>query len=1143
MQGKPLKSETSNSDRYAPWLQDDATAQNVSHNHADEDDNNPCTSDLLGRDASYESLSSTQSSIYSGLEDITQAIVACPDEYMYPRADTSNALTELSSSNNSSDVSKLTHASPPKTTPSSAGAASPRTNQSSLGKRKATEDDSLGLVTSPSKYPRTDTADREGVHVIAHNGNLQKAFDARSICYGVQWLIAMLHTNGRKSYSDIRIPLLDQMKGTNCDVAPDAIRQLYGKLTEGSELQNTDSYFAKERAVTSPWKQLDLEEDYVSKVEIFEGFHRQSDGWYGGKVRFLCTLKENESQKLRPSTSPTARWKIILQRPETGPSSRFTRQFGSKNFIRVRIERRFLSHSEELRHFFSQRFLLCGVIYRAFYAKDGNVFLVATDETADGSHHLPLHARSIPPPSLADFLSWHNPIRFNAGQTLAKWTARFALGLSNSVPGLTLEQYNIFELPDTPGPSDMTDGCGYINRAAMRKLREILPLESVPTAIQCRIAGAKGLLLMHPDDRENDATEPKVWLRTSQIKIRYPSGQSLASGQRTIDVLRTSHMKTPSRLSPETIINLGENGVPHQIFVDLLKKSLDESVDPLLSWEGPKAMEQLWFNISQVGRVFAARLSREAGGEARVMGYSAGDLEDDNEEDLDPVDPDAPRSAAWWADEISGCPSSLEETAMALLDSGFTPQECPVLRDKLTAVVKSTVDRHVARYKLDVPMSCIAWMVPDPFGILAPDEVHIRSSQDNLLQKDGSKAQTVLGSVLLTRHPCKLPTDVQKVTAVQRGELAGYTDVIVCSIQGDRRFADLLAGGDYDGDKAIVIWEPTIINTFRNADLKFSKAPEDLMSHFLKENITVEQFLEGTDASGAGLVHGMQIALLAGLEDSSAVGKYSNFHDIAIYELGYTHETTIRLAYMFCNVLDGAKTGLRVRPEVFTLDSARFVLRTLAWKEVNKSRGVSTAASNSYPAKRALNTRTFVMDVLLRKGKEYRDQKLAEMERKMKSFLSRKRDVTLSAPWEDAQHRANKLEQKYPGQSNPLREELDIIQHHVEQTYKLHKERVDETFSEKPITRRQDILRSLSQQLASLPKPEDCLVLSAKEIARLRASCLYLYDHHKSGKGWSRIPWDLAMRELSCINCEGTGKPVQGSFYAKFAMKQSLLKD
>jgi RNA-dependent RNA polymerase len=172
-------------------------------------------------------------------------------------------------------------------------------------------------------------------------------------------------------------------------------------------------------------------------------------------------------------------------------------------------------------------------------------------------------------------------------------------------------------------------------------------------------------------------------------------------------------MRSPSHLSAETIVNLAENGVPHQVFIDLMKEGLDAIVDSLLDWDGPDAMFRLWHTVARSGAVVAARLAREAGGEARARGFFVkdNDIEDDDEDDLDAAI-GSPRSIAWWGDEVSGCPSSLEETVMVMLDAGFTPRDCPVLADKLRNILKISVDNYVHRFRIEVPMSCIAWIVP-----------------------------------------------------------------------------------------------------------------------------------------------------------------------------------------------------------------------------------------------------------------------------------------------------------------------------------------------------------------------------------------------------------------------------------------------
>ena len=84
----------------------------------------------------------------------------------------------------------------------------------------------------------------------------------------------------------------------------------------------------------------------------------------------------------------------------------------------------------------------------------------------------------------------------------------------------------------------------------------------------------------------------------------------------------------------------------------------------------------------------------------------------DDEDGFTQLDILEQKSAAWWADPVSGCPSSLEETVMSLLDSGFMPQNLPFLREKLRQVIKGVIKKFVKNYRMEVPMSCSAWIIP-----------------------------------------------------------------------------------------------------------------------------------------------------------------------------------------------------------------------------------------------------------------------------------------------------------------------------------------------------------------------------------------------------------------------------------------------
>lgn len=106
----------------------------------------------------------------------------------------------------------------------------------------------------------------------------------------------------------------------------------------------------------------------------------------------------------------------------------------------------------------------------------------------------------------------------------------------------------------------------------------------------------------------------------------------------------------------------------------------------------------------------------------------------------------------------------------------------------------------------------------------------------------------ILGDVLLYRSPCKLPSDIQKFTAVNNPALDHLTDVIVMSahpVLCDRSPASLLSGGDYDGDTATLIWDKRIVTAFEPAAGDVCVEPEGFVeANFEKELLTVEEFEE-----------------------------------------------------------------------------------------------------------------------------------------------------------------------------------------------------------------------------------------------------------------------------------------------------------
>ncbi|KAJ7682709.1 RNA dependent RNA polymerase-domain-containing protein [Mycena polygramma] len=1001
-----------------------------------------------------------------------------------------------------------------------------------LGKRKSRESVDSPSSAGPAKaakFARPSLTDEEDLFppvIIAHSPAHERLFHFLGLPYGVRYEIARIAASIPTGYETLKKSDLEKLHGlSNCKAVP-MIPRLF-------QIQDAvvDDAFAKEIAAKAPWVELDLEDENLAKNPLAGlGLSAEAPDWFGGKVHFTAKLVADSKNKETP-------FKVILKRPELGPSDRFARRWGSERFLTLNLAKDLLNKGEQVLKFMHRPFVLGDHVFRAFDAKDGNVFL---GKRINPSRRVPGLL------SLHDFLAWHNALELNPSQVSLQTDLafRFALGRSNSFPVLRLDEEAITPIPDissffafawsSDSGSDMTDGAGLINKAGLRLIYNRVEMDSWPTAIQVRVVGAKGLLIMHPFDVDET---PRVWLRPSQIKVKHTNAADPTL--RTIDLLRSSHAKTQCRLPVETIINLAENGVPAQAFVTLIEDALVSLVTPLITWEGPNAMEKLWCAVARVGGVMSSRLARQETVLARVKGYTerdSGELENDDEEESK----DKPTSTAWWVDQISGCPSSLEETVMYLLDAGFHPETCSVLRSKLEKVVNGCVDRCIESYRIDLPvgMSAMAFLIPDELGVLEAGEFFLKSSRHDLQTRDGLPTDILLGPALITRHPCKLPTDVQKISskwmAVDRPELRHFTDVIVLSVKGPRRAADYLSGGDYDGDKGLVIWQPELVDPFSNADLRYSEEPPEVADCFSPKNETVAEFLERTRSqTDAQRLREMQSYLLSDVRQMAIVGKFSNWHLNATYSLGYTHPETIRLAYMFCKTLDGAKTGLTVLPKVYRNDQQTYDKRAPVWKEAEKKRGQKQGIdqSNMKNLARGTGLGDFIMDKLYRHadkgrwGSEWGKQLKDEIDRK---FLAVRHvvDADLTAPWLE-------FVQREAAQATP-ESDPDRIRKHVEGVYAKHKTKIDNKFSKLPIERRQDILRELSRDFSDWPA-------GLHETARIKASYAYWYDCDKrrfEWTKWSRFPWDVAFRELCLIKTRSSNlKPVNSQFYERMTMK------
>jgi hypothetical protein len=338
--------------------------------------------------------------------------------------------------------------------------------------------------------------------------------------------------------------------------------------------------------------------------------------------------------------------------------------------------------------------------------------------------------------------------KLHLSQALSKYVTRYALGLSTSVPVLEFEERNIFFIDDicekhiprtscishfisadgsgyrggkASAEETMTDGCGLINRFALVAINKQLNRESLPVALQGRIAGAKGLWILHPTD---DSEKPKIWVRESQNKIKHPK---LERAHRIFELVAPSHPSNAVTISRQSIVNLACNEVPHQVLLAYVEKGLTEEIGPFLKWDHPKAPILLWRAINSAGNVSKARLARTTAGISRALGLTSRPWREVDIEDEE-ADFDADRSRDIGRNEYSGgkwfvlilnslltrfaAPLSLHESALELIQAGFHPSFFKPLREKLKYIIEQAIKSYVDNYRIPLPESLSGFVIP-----------------------------------------------------------------------------------------------------------------------------------------------------------------------------------------------------------------------------------------------------------------------------------------------------------------------------------------------------------------------------------------------------------------------------------------------
>lgn len=230
--------------------------------------------------------------------------------------------------------------------------------------------------------------------------------------------------------------------------------------------------------------------------------------------------------------------------------------------------------------------------------------------------------------------------------------------------------------------------------------------------VHARIAGAKGLWLLHPSPEHQHIDDPpRIWIRKSQTKVKHSNKEGWHRSLRILDLVRFQRLTIPSNLNSQTILNMSSNGVPDDIFKTLMEECFKEEIEPFTKWTGPGVCEDLAKAIERAGKIMGSRQRRRVGADARLFNFALDD-DDDNDDDDDDQNSEKVVGELIERNQTSGQPLSLYEQSRSQLLAGFNPIDCPSLREKLKSIVNLVISRKRDKYHIPIPQSAEAFIVP-----------------------------------------------------------------------------------------------------------------------------------------------------------------------------------------------------------------------------------------------------------------------------------------------------------------------------------------------------------------------------------------------------------------------------------------------
>ena len=380
-----------------------------------------------------------------------------------------------------------------------------------------------------------------------------------------------------------------------------------------------------------------------------------------------------------------------------------------------------------------------------------------------------------------------------------KRNSRLLLGFSCCKSFILCEEHHITIIKDIKSSEGniMTDGCGLISSSYFEDI------SLIPIVIQIRAISSQGLF-----KGDLIVTSNESICKRGEIKMRESMKKANGSTYRSNDQKVTIFIKNTFQYDKfhwgytnhELMLLLLHGGVPGDVFMDLLQKEM-ENIPAISVNNTPKDINDLLRNLR------------------RLRDYSNYD-DNNNNNNNDSDDGSSTVSSSIDKGYIDNVQKLID-----LLECRHDPSKEIYLKFLLEKIqisqLKKLVSLKVPFYNQDADIYTTNVVgCPDPLGILEENEVYVSMNFKITNRGSGSIKD---GDVIVSRYPMGHPGDIRKMKIKTYRELDEFVGdrkggVIFFSIKGRRSAADMMGGGDFDGDTFLIIYgENVVVQSFKES--------------------------------------------------------------------------------------------------------------------------------------------------------------------------------------------------------------------------------------------------------------------------------------------------------------------------------------